>query len=94
MSPTRRAVLGSLPVGALAGCLGGALEAESESVRRRASGTDTDPTVLTVRNPNGDAVVFDGAETDGEGDPVPIGRELVTSAARAVTESAAAAIDS
>jgi hypothetical protein len=50
--------------------------------------------VLKVRNPNGDAVVFDGAETDGEGDPVPIGRELVTSAARAVTESAAAAIDS
>ncbi|WP_435075760.1 hypothetical protein [Halorubrum sp. HHNYT27] len=83
MSPTRRALLSSLPVGALAGCLSGALEDESESDRPRPSGTDTDPTVLKVRNPNGDAVVFDGAETNGEGDSIPIGRELVTSAEQA-----------
>ena len=83
MSLTRRALLGSLPVGALAGCLGGAGDPESESVRRRASGTDTDPTVLKVRNPDGDAVLFDGSESDGDGDPLSIGRELVTSAEQA-----------
>ena len=85
MPPTRRALLGSLPIGALAGCLGGAGEPESESVQRRASGTDTDPTVLKIRNPDGDAVLVDGSETDGAGDPLSIGRELVTSADRAAS---------
>ncbi|TKX75485.1 hypothetical protein EXE46_03300 [Halorubrum sp. GN11_10-6_MGM] len=85
MSPTRRALLGSAAagvVGALAGC-SGASDPEAESVQRRASGTDTDPTVLKPRNPNGEAVLVDGAETDGEGDPISVGRELVTSADRA-----------
>jgi hypothetical protein len=85
MSPTRRALLGSAAVGvvgALAGC-SGASDPESESVQRRASGTDTDPTVLKPRNPNGEAVLVDGTETDGEDDPISVGRELVTSADRA-----------
>jgi hypothetical protein len=84
MSLTRRALLGSLPVGALAGCLSGALEDESESDRPRPSGTDTDPTVLKVRNPNGDDVLF-----DADGDTVSTGRELVTSAERAAGLTAA-----
>ena len=83
MAPTRRALLSALPVGALAGCLGGAGEPRSESVQRQTSGTDTDPTVLKVRNPEGDAVLLDGSETDGAGDPVSIGRELVTTSDRA-----------
>lgn len=85
MSPTRRALLGSLPIGALAGCLGGAGEPGLEPVQRRASGTDTDPTVLKIRNPDGDAVLFDGSETNGAGEPIALGRELVTSADRAAS---------
>jgi hypothetical protein len=84
MSLTRRAFLCSLPAGALAGCLSDALEAESESARPRPSGTDTDPTVLKVRNPSGDDVLF-----DADGDPVSTGRELVTSAERAAGLTAA-----
>ncbi|VTT88418.1 hypothetical protein DM2_1752 [Halorubrum sp. DM2] len=83
MPPTRRALLGSLSVGALAGCLGGAGEPTSESVQRQVSGIDPDPTVLKIRNPDGDAVLVDGSETDEEGEPISIGRELVTSADRA-----------
>ena len=85
MSPTRRALLGSAAVGlagALAGC-GGARDPGAESPRREASGTDADPTVLKPRNPSGDRVLVDGSETDGEGDPISVGRELVTSADRA-----------
>jgi len=85
MSPTRRALLRSVPLGALAGCLG--VEAQSEEdrepPRRQASGTDPDPTVLKARNPDGESVLFDGAETNGDGGPIPISRELVTSADRA-----------
>ena len=85
MSPTRRALLGSTAlgvVGALAGC-SGASEPEAESVQPRQSGTDTDPTVLKIRNPDGDRVLVDGTETDGGGDPVSVRSELVTTADRA-----------
>ncbi|TKX55816.1 hypothetical protein EXE42_02120 [Halorubrum sp. SP3] len=90
MSPTRRALLGSAALGvagALAGCLGGgagdANDPEAESDRRQVSGTDSDPTVVKPRNPDGESVLLDGSETNGAGEPVPIGRELVTSASRA-----------
>lgn len=86
MSPTRRSLLGSLSIGALGalgGCLGGADDPESESARRRVSGTETDPTVLKARNPDGETVLVDGSETNDEGEPVSVGRELVASAARA-----------
>ena len=82
MPPTRRALLSSLSVGVLAGCLGGD-EPGSESVRRRVSGTETDPTVLKIRNPDGERVLVDGSEADDEGEPTPISHELVASAARA-----------
>ncbi|QAU11812.1 hypothetical protein EKH57_03050 [Halorubrum sp. BOL3-1] len=83
MASTRRALLGSLSVGALAGCLGGAGDPTSESVQRQVSGTETDPTVLKLRNPDGERVLVDGSETDDEGEPISVGRELVTSAERA-----------
>ena len=89
MAPTRRALLSALPVGALAGCLGGAGEPDSESVRRQASGVDTDPTVLKVRNPDGDSVILERDATDDEPTPVSIGRELVTTADRAANLSVA-----
>ena len=82
MPPTRRALLGSIPLGALVP-LAGAGEPGSESARRRVSGTDPDPAVLKVRNPDGDAVLVDGGETNDEGEPIAIGRRLVTSADRA-----------
>ena len=87
MSPTRRALLRSLPLGvggALAGCLGGgAGDPETESNRRNVSGIESDPTVLKPRNPSGESVLLDGSEVNDEDEPVPIGRELVTSADRA-----------
>lgn len=86
MSPTRRALLRSLPfgvLGATAGCLGSEGDPEAESTRRQASGTDPDPTVVKARNPDGESVLLDGSEASGEGEPVPIGRELVTTAERA-----------
>lgn len=87
MSPTRRALLRSLPlgvVGALAGCLGGgAGDPETESTRRNVSGIESDPTVLKPRNPDGETVLLDGSEANDEDEPVRIGRELVTSADRA-----------
>jgi len=85
MSPTRRSLLGSAALGVLgtfAGC-SGASDPESASVRRQASGTDPDPTVLKPRNPDGDRILLDGSEVDGEGEPISVGRELVTSAERA-----------
>lgn len=39
--------------------------------------------MLKPRNSDGDAVLLDGSETDGAGEPLSIGRELVTSADRA-----------
>jgi hypothetical protein len=92
MSPTRRALLGSVPLVALAGCLGVETRDEgSGSPRRRVSGTDTDPTVLKARNPDGEAVLLDGADVGDEGadDPAPIGRELVTTEDRAAELSVA-----
>ncbi|WP_096392928.1 hypothetical protein [Halorubrum trapanicum] len=87
MSPTRRALLGSAAVGAvgaLAGCFGGdASDPEAESVRRQASGTDTDPTVVKPRNPNGKSVLLYGTDVNDEDEFVPTGRELITSADRA-----------
>ncbi|ELZ35503.1 hypothetical protein [Halorubrum tebenquichense] len=83
MAPTRRALLGSLSVGVLAGCLGGTGDPGPESTRQQVSGTETDPTVLKIRNPDGERVLLDGGETDDEGEPIPIGRRLVTSADRA-----------
>ena len=85
MSPTRRALLRSVPLGALAGCLGveSRDEGDREPSQRQASGTDLDPTLLKARNPDGESVLLDGAETNGDGDPIPISRELVTSADRA-----------
>lgn len=85
MSPTRRSLLGSAALGVLgtfAGC-SGASDPESASVRRQASGTDPDPTVLKPRNPDGDRILLDGSDVDGEGEPISVGRELVTSAERA-----------
>ncbi|MEZ3165456.1 hypothetical protein ABNG03_15960 [Halorubrum sp. RMP-47] len=85
MSPTRRALLGSAALGVLgtfAGC-SGASDPGAESVRRQASGTDPDPTVLKPRNPDGDRILLDGSEVDSEGKPISVGRELVTSAERA-----------
>jgi len=85
MSPTRRTLLrgGVLgAVAALAGC-SGPDDPGPESVRRRTSGTDTDPTVLKPRNPSGDRILVDGSEVDAEGEPIAVGRELVTSAERA-----------
>ncbi|MGM0446846.1 MAG: hypothetical protein ACQERM_01160 [Methanobacteriota archaeon] len=86
MSPTRRALLGSAAgvVGALAGCLGGrAGDPETESTRRNVSGIESEPTVLKPRNSDGETVLLDGSETNDEGEPAPIGRELVRSADRA-----------
>ena len=85
MSPTRRSLLRSVPLGALAGCLGVESRDEGgrEPPRRQASGTDPDPTLLQARNPDGESVLLDGAETNDDGDPIPISRELVTSADRA-----------
>ncbi|ELZ61552.1 MULTISPECIES: hypothetical protein [Halorubrum] len=83
MPPTRRALLGSLSVGVLAGCLGGAGDPNSESVQRQTSGTETDPAVLKIRNPDGERVLVDGSETNDEGGPVAVRSELVTSADRA-----------
>lgn len=84
MPPTRRALLRSLPLGALAGCLGVDARGDgSDSTRQQLSGTDTDPTVLQVRNPDDEAVLLDGGETNGDGEPIPVMRELVTSAERA-----------
>ncbi|WP_424015235.1 hypothetical protein ACOZ35_04365 [Halorubrum xinjiangense] len=87
MSPTRRALLRSLPLGvggALAGCLGGSAgDPEAESDRQQASGIESDPTVLKPRNPDGESVLLDGSETNDEGEPISIGRELVASADRA-----------
>jgi hypothetical protein len=85
VSPTRRALLGSAAlgvVGALAGC-SAAGDPQAESTRRDVSGTDRNPTVLKPRNPDGETVLVDGSEATEEGGPVPIGRELVTSADRA-----------
>jgi|AntRauTorcE11897_2_1112592.scaffolds.fasta_scaffold00004_124 hypothetical protein len=89
MSPTRRALLSALPVGALAGCLSGAGDPESESVQRQASGIDSDPTVLKVRNPDGDSVILERDETADESEPMSIGRGLVTSADQAANLSVA-----
>lgn len=104
MSPTRRALLRSASLGALA--LGGCLGAEAggdddpspstDSTSR--SGRDGDPTVLKARNPGGEAVVVDLAVDgddagDGESedavDPALLARELVTSDERAAELTAA-----
>lgn len=85
MSPTRRALLRSLPLGvggALAGW-SGAGDPEAESARQQTSGTERDPTVVKPRNPTGESVLLDGSEANDEDEPVRIGRELVTSADRA-----------
>jgi len=91
MSPTRRALLSSVPLGALAGCLGvdARSEGDRESPRRRASGTDPDPTLLKARNPNGERVLLDAAESNGDGDPTPVSRELITSEDRSAELSVA-----
>ena len=47
------------------------------------SGTETDLTVLKIRNPDRERVLVDGSEADDDGEPTPISRELVASAARA-----------
>lgn len=88
MPPTRRALLGSLSVGVLAGCLGGD-DSEPESVRRQTSGTETDPAVLKIRNPDGERVLLDGSRTGDEGEPIAVRSELVTSADRAADVLAA-----
>ncbi|RLM51763.1 hypothetical protein [Halorubrum sp. Atlit-28R] len=88
MSPTRRALLDSAAlgaVGALAGCFGDDPADGSGPVARSSavSGTDTDPTVVKPRNPDGDRVLVDGSEATDDGEPVSVGRELVTTADRA-----------
>lgn len=108
MSPTRRALLRSASLGALA--LGGCLGTETRGDRPGSTGgstagRDDDPTVLKVRNPGGRAAVVDLAdesdggdgsdgETDESGgtDPVPLGRELVTTADRAAELTVAAGV--
>ena len=71
MSPTRRALLRSASLGALAlgGCLGAETGGDDDPDRSTdstsRSGSDGDPTVLKVRNPGGEAVVVDLA-VDGD----------------------------
>ncbi|OYR52195.1 hypothetical protein [Halorubrum sp. Ea8] len=63
MSPTRRALLRSASLGALAlgGCLGAETSDDGDPSRsaESRSGSDGDPTVLKARNPGGEAVVVD-----------------------------------
>ena len=73
MSPTRRALLRSASLGALAlgGCLGtetGGDDPNSDSGSTSTTGSDGDPTVLKVRNPGGRAVVVDRGVGDDDGD--------------------------
>ncbi|MGQ3329484.1 hypothetical protein [Halorubrum sp. FL23] len=104
MSPTRRALLRSASLGAIAigGCLGTESRADGSNPaaeQESASGRDGDPTLLKVRNPGGEAVVVDlavGSDEDGgEGattDPAPVGREIVTSDERAAELTVAAGV--
>lgn len=85
MSPTRRSLLGSLSLSAVAGCLTAETRTDGDpSEPADVSGTSTDPTFLTVRNPDGDAVVIDGADGSRS-----VTRELVTSPERAAELTAA-----
>ena len=76
MSPTRRALLGSAAlgaVGALAGCFGGDTGDDSDPIARSSPvpGTDTDPTVLKVRNDWQQPVLVEtGGGDDGADDGV------------------------
>ena len=76
MSPTRRALLGSAAlgaVGALAGCFGGDTGDDSDPIARSSPvpGTDTDPTVLKVRNDwQRPVLVETGSGDDGADDGV------------------------
>ena len=70
MSPTRRALLGSVALGAVCGCLGGGRDDGSGPLGRSStvSGTDRDPTLLKVRNDwERPAVVETGTDGDGVG---------------------------
>lgn len=79
MSPTRRSLLGSLSLFAVAGCLDAETRNDGDpSEPADVSGSSTDPTFLEICNPDGDAVVIDGADGSGS-----VTRELVTSPDRA-----------
>lgn len=85
MSPTRRSLLGSLSLSAVAGCLTPETRNDGDpSEPADVSGRSTDPTFLKVRNPDGEAVVIDAA--DGSRFRA---RELVRSADRAAELMAA-----
>jgi hypothetical protein len=72
MSPTRRALLRSASLGALAlgGCLGTETPGDdgASTTDRSTTGRDGDPTVLKVRNPGGEAAVLDLAVGDDGSD--------------------------
>ncbi|WP_233138682.1 hypothetical protein [Halorubrum salipaludis] len=112
MSPTRRALLRSASLGALA--LGGCLRTDppggdgATSTSRSTAGSDDDPTVLTVRNPGGEAAVLDraaggdgsdgddgagGGSDEADTDPAPVSREIVTTDDRAAELTVAAGVD-
>ena len=88
MSPTRRALLGSIPLTALAGCLSAETRDDGDpSEPADVSGSDDDPTLLKVRNPDGEAVVIDASGASRS-----VAREAVTTPDRASELAAAASV--